>query len=101
MSIVHRHATIDEMQRMNPHFYRKGIVGDWRRELTEDDARCIWDVAGEAMSLFGYARSDAEPDERVVFDPFEGRHRHRSICCCPRPGARTQRFDAKATIWNC
>jgi hypothetical protein len=39
-------------------FFRKGIVGDWQRVLTQEQVRQIIDRHGEIMKRFGYLGSD-------------------------------------------
>jgi len=53
-SICAKHGSIDELQRENPFFYRKGVVGDWKTELSADEAALVWEVGGDAMRAFGY-----------------------------------------------
>ncbi len=53
-AVCARHALIDAVQHENPAFYRKGVVGDWKNELSADEASLIWEVGGDAMHAFGY-----------------------------------------------
>lgn len=53
-AICARHAAIDVGQTENPIFYRKGAVGDWKSELSADEAALVWEVGGDALRAFGY-----------------------------------------------
>jgi hypothetical protein len=47
-------------------FYRKGVVGDWRNQLTADALAIVLDICGEAMGSAGYdVEADAEDEPRT------------------------------------
>jgi len=65
------HASIAAVQQENPVFYRKGAVGDWKHELSADEAALIWEVGGDAMRAFGY-REDGSVDAVLGADHLLG-----------------------------
>lgn len=41
------------------HWFRKGVVGGWREELSEEMARLFWHLHGETMEWVGYQANGA------------------------------------------
>jgi hypothetical protein len=48
-----------DLQKLGPHFFRKGRTGAWREEMPEDLHRLFWQRHGETMRALGYR--DDEP----------------------------------------
>nr|WP_283832415.1 sulfotransferase domain-containing protein [Bradyrhizobium diazoefficiens] len=48
-----------DLQKLGPHFFRKGRTGAWREEMPDDLHRLFWLRHGETMRALGYL--DAEP----------------------------------------
>jgi hypothetical protein len=48
-----------DLQKLGPHFFRKGRTGAWREEMPDDLHRLFWQCHGETMRALGYR--DAEP----------------------------------------
>ena len=48
--------TFDELHRRWPDFFRKGEVGTWRDEMSEELQESFWELNGDAMTYLGYRR---------------------------------------------
>jgi hypothetical protein len=73
--VIARFSTITESQKNAPQFYRKGIVGDWKAELTPRESALVWDIARGAMQSFGYTEDGVETRHVSV----TGRHNSHDV----------------------
>lgn len=46
--------TFEELHQQNPFLFRKGKIGGWRNQMSEDLHTLFWKKQGEAMRLLGY-----------------------------------------------
>ena len=49
-----RIPSFEELHRQLPHFFRKGRVGAWREEMSEDLQELFWQRHGDVMRAMGY-----------------------------------------------
>jgi hypothetical protein len=64
------YETITISRKLNPELCRKGIVGDWRNEITAHQNGVLWNAGAYAMEQFGYTRG-GQPSSRKA-KPFAG-----------------------------
>jgi hypothetical protein len=55
----YRLQSFDELRSMNPEFYRRGIAGSWRTEMSAGVQARFWNAHGEMMEQMGYQCEEA------------------------------------------
>lgn len=53
--VIMLYKSIDLSQKSDPTFYRQGIIGDWKKTLTDEESDIISTHGAAAMSVFDYA----------------------------------------------
>ena len=48
--------SFDKYHKAKPTFFRRGIVGSWKDEMTPEIEEHFWDVHGKTMTWLGYER---------------------------------------------
>jgi hypothetical protein len=56
-------AAFDDMQKLSPHFFRKGRTGAWREDMPRELHLLFWRRHGETMRALGYRDDEPAPQE--------------------------------------
>ncbi|MGH2507223.1 MAG: sulfotransferase domain-containing protein [Gammaproteobacteria bacterium] len=59
---IHEHTKFESLTGRKPgesapHVMRKGVIGEWKEAISQDDASQTWKIAGEELAALGYTES--------------------------------------------